>query len=153
MGGEKSDNIRFLVGFFVGGKLVDVMGFDIGFGNHYVGIVVALHDLIDDLLGRGFAQIIDIGLEGQSHKGYRWFAVILHFELKNRILDFLGTPHRFIVVDFAGIGDESGFLRICCCDEVGIYRYAVASDSGAGLEYIYARMFIGQFDKMPDIYT
>ena len=151
VGDEHHYDVCAVVGFLIVGELEDVVRGDVGLYDHDVGVVAALHDLGDDVFGRGLTEVVDVGLEGQAHHGHFGLAVVVQFELEHGPLHFLGAPEGLVVVDLTGAGDEFRLCREVGGDEVGVHGYAVASDTASGPENVDAGMLVGQSDEFPDV--
>ena len=80
VGGKEHHDVGFLVGFFVVGELEYLVLFNVGLYYEDVGVVAALHHFRGDILGRRFAQVVDIRLEGESHHCHTWLAVVVELE-------------------------------------------------------------------------
>ena len=92
VGGEHDYDVGLVERFLVGGELELFVFFDVGLYYEYVGIVAYLQYFAYDVLGGGFAKVVDVWLEGQAHHGHDWLAAVLELELEHGVLDFLGTP-------------------------------------------------------------
>ncbi len=96
--------------------------------------------------GRAFAEIVDIGLEGEAEAGDRLAGVGLDqlFGAGDHVVDLA-------VVDPARGADQRGFLGRAVDDEPGVDRDAVAAHARAGLEDVDPRVAVGQPDHFPHI--
>ena len=106
VGCEEDNDVGFFVGFFVVGELEHFVFRDVWLDDEDVGVVAALHHFRDDVFGRRFAKVVDVGLECQPHHGDAGLAVVFEFEAEHCVFDFFGAPEQFVVVDFARFGDE-----------------------------------------------
>ena len=61
------------------------------------------------------------------------------------------THVRLALVDLAGGTDQPGLLRVLRDDEPGIDGDAMATDAGAGLQDVDARVAVGQRDQLENV--
>lgn len=91
---------------------------------------VDLPQALGNLHGWRFADIVDVGLERQSHQGD---GGTLFSMLANRGADMLDHPLGLAKVDGTGLADQLGMFRIAVDNEPRIDRDAVPPHTDAGL--------------------
>ena len=100
MGNQEGDDVGLLISLLVIREFKDLVFREVGLDDHVVR-VFAFHDLGDDVFGGAFAQVVDIGFEGQAHQGDAGFAAVFQGKVLDGALGFVGAPEGFVVVDLA----------------------------------------------------
>ena len=151
MGSEEHDDVGLLVGFPIVRKLEHLVLLDVGLHDEDAGVVAALHHLVDDILCRTLPEVVDVGLEGQTHHGYDRFPPVVYLETQHGVLHLLGTPVGLVVVHLPGHSNHTSLMGESAGDEIGVYGNAVASHAASRLQDVHSGMLVGQRDKLPDI--
>jgi len=126
---------------------------DIGLHGH--DLATQLGQVLSDFQGRAFAQIINVGFEGQAKTGNsdirQRAAGLFGHGIGDGGLDLFNHPFGLVVVDLAGGADQSGLFRAGLDDEPGVNRDTVPANAGAGLQDVDPRVAVGQTDELPDV--
>ena len=152
MSDKERYDIRLLIRLFVIGKLEHFVLGHVRFHYHIIR-VFPLHNLGSNVFGRTFAQIVYIGFECQSHNGHTCLAVVFELEILYGPLRFFRTPESLVIVYLTRFGYKLRLDRKIGRNEVRVHRNAMPAHSAAGPQYVYTRMFVGQRDEFPHVYS
>ena len=79
--------------------------------------------------------------------------MMLKEEAEDGVFDFFGAPECFVIIDFACFRDKLRLVGKFGCQEIRIYGDAMSSHARAWLQNVDARMFVGEFDQVPNVDT
>src|SRR5699024_3111731 len=106
-----------------------------------------------DVQRRRLSQVINIWLKRQTERGNNRGASGLLQHVKGCSLHLVDDPLRFGIIDLSSATNNRGSLWCSRHNKPRINRNTVASNTGARLQNVHARVTVGQFNDFPNIHA
>ena len=122
--------------------------------NHQRFTLVPFGNHLSNFHCRAFAQVVNVGFEGQTKAGNFQLAGALSAlcqTIRYRGFDLIEHPVRFAVVHFTRGANQARLRRILSHNKPRIDGDAVSTHARAWLENVYTRMAIRQANQLPDV--